>query len=204
MRKSLLVLSCLSLSLMLGAGSSFASPSTFGFDTLTPFTTPPSGYAGITTWNGSFQVVNDTCCGASGYANGNVSPNNEIYDLGGLPAQFGANGDPTFTLDSFFVTASWNDGMNLSIIGLLNGVQVGSDNVNLTINTAGPLFASLNWAGVNEVDFVSSGGVNHGYNGSGTHFVIDDLTVNNTPEPASMVLLGSGILAVANKLRKRA
>ncbi|HZU43628.1 MAG TPA: PEP-CTERM sorting domain-containing protein [Terriglobales bacterium] len=185
--------------------SAFAG--TYGFDDLTPFTVPPSGYAQIQTWNGSFEVINRDCCNGtqSGYWNNNISPNNELFDPFGAPAQLGAKGDPTFTLTSFWTGAAWNDGENLSIIGLFNGTQLFSTNV--TIGTQTPTFVSLNWSGINEVDFTPSGGTNHGYNGSGEHFIIDDLTINGSggqvPEPASLFLLGSGLVTLGGIARKR-
>ena len=191
---------------MLCAMTATALAGTYGFDTLTPFTTPPSGYAAIQTWNGSFSVVNNTCCNgtASGYYVNNVSPSNEIYDPFGLPANLGASGDPTFMLNSFYVGAAWNDGENLNIVGLLNGVQVGSYNTNVTISAIGPaILVTLNWSGINEVDFTPSGGVNHGWSGAGEHFVIDDITTNAVPEPGTLMMLGSGVVGIAGLLRRK-
>jgi len=203
-KKTLLGLAVLCGCLLL-TGSALAD--TYGFDDLTPFTTPPPGYAQIQTWNGSLQAINRDCCNGtqSGYWNNNISPNNDLFDPFGAPAQLGASGDPTFTLNSFWAGAAWNDGENLNIVGLFNGNVMFTTNV--TIDTQTPVFVNLNWSGINEVDFTPSGGTNHGYNGSGEHFTIDDMTINGgggqVPEPASLFLLGTGLLGLGRAIRKK-
>jgi hypothetical protein len=54
--------------------------------------------------------------------------------------------------------------------------------------------------------FTSYGGVSAGYVGVGAHFALDNLTINESftpvPLPASVLLLGSGVLRL-NALRRR-
>jgi len=190
--------------------SGVASAGTYGFDNLPVATAPPSGYAGITTWDDSFEVVARDCCGDSGYLFNNVSPNNEIFDYNER-AELGGRGDPTFTLTSFYVGAAWNDCEDLQVVGLLDGVQVGNDNILLVISSTGPAqFVSLNWSGINEVDFSPYGGVNHGWNGIGEMFIIDDLCINGncsvgttTPEPPTIAMFGSGVCLCFGVLRRK-
>ena len=204
MRKTLLV-TLLVAAVCAMTGTALAG--TVGFDDLAPFTVPPPGYAGINVWDGSFEAINLDCCGASGYANNNVSPQNEAFDPFGNPAELGSVGGNVFTLNSFYTGAAWNDGEDLHIVGYLGGVPVPGDDVHVTISSIGPaLLVTLNWAGVDEVTFTPSGGTNHGWGGSGEHFIIDNLTTNGvatTPEPGTLVMLGSGVVGLAGLLRRK-
>jgi hypothetical protein len=203
MKKALLAAVVLAMCAMTGT----ALAGTYGFDDLPAFTVPPPGYAQINTWNGSFETINRDCCDGdqSGYWTNNVSPENELFDPFGNPAQLGAPGDPTFTLTSFYTGAAWNDGEDLEIQGRLNGAMLFDTHV--TISSIGPAqLVTLGWAGIDEVDFIPTGGANHGWNGSGEHFIIDDLTINGgggVPEPGTLVMLGSGVVGVAGLLRRK-
>jgi hypothetical protein len=185
-------------------GSALAT--TLTFDDLGAFVVPPPGYGGINTWDGSFETINRDCCNGtqSGYFVNNVSAPNELFDPFGSPATLGGAASNVFTLTDFYTGAAWNDGENLHIVGKLNGAAVFMTDV--TINAAGPAqHVVLNWAGINEVDFTPSGGTNHGWNGSGEHFIIDNLTINGAgvPEPGTLVMLGSGVVGLAGILRRK-
>jgi autotransporter passenger strand-loop-strand repeat protein/autotransporter-associated beta strand protein len=137
----------------------------------------PNGYDYLN-WN-NFYILNTPASynnyAASGYINGTVSAPNVAFNAYGNPPSFSALSG-SFTLDSFYLTAAWYDGLNVLVEGLKNGVVV--DSATLVVNTGGPTLETLNWSGINQVYFASSGGTqNLNFSGSGEHFALDNLTV---------------------------
>jgi hypothetical protein len=79
--------------------------------------------------------------------------------------------------------------------GFINASQL----INGTLSTSTITSAGVHTFGIEITrPFVSAIGV------TPEQFVTNAVAYQATPEPASMLLLGSGILAAANKLRKRA
>jgi hypothetical protein len=141
-----------------------------------------SPYAGLT-WN-NFGVVSPAtsgqCLKQCGYYFGIISSPNVAFNILGNPASFSSS--TPFTLNSFYLTADENDGLIVSVTGLLNGTPV--DSASFTLSSTSPTLATLNWANINEVDFSASGGTPHGWilpNGfhipSGTHFALDNVSI---------------------------
>ena len=85
------------------------------------------------------------------------------------------------------------DSSNFSITGFLSGGGTVSFNV-----VGADLFAPvvLNWTSLSKVEFAY---------GSGDFGAIDNLNVtpNAVPEPATLVLLGSGLLGIARRAGRR-
>jgi hypothetical protein len=178
--------------------ASGAQATTITFDDLPGnFSAIANGYGGLD-WNNFDNLNGDTYGGnPSGYQNGVVSHSIVAYNGFGDPASFSAASP--FTLNDFYITAAWNDGLDVTVTGLLGGVQ--QDQTNLVINTSGPTHVVLNWAGIDEVDFSTCCGVNHGYDGGGTHFALDNVTFNGVPEPAAWGLMILGFAGVGVGLR---
>ncbi len=182
---------------------SFAGTQTINFDSLPGDESPiPNGYAGFN-WN-NFYDVNPQIIGPSGYENGLVSSPNVAYNGYGTPANFTST--TAFTLVSGYFTGAWNDGLNIEVQGFdQHGNLI--DDTNFLVNTSGPTLETFNWSGLYDVNFISSGGVNHGYGGSGTQFVLDNLTTSTSapgvPEPGTLVLLGTGVLGLFQTARRR-
>jgi hypothetical protein len=103
-------------------------------------------------------------------------------------------------LNSFDLTAVWQDNLPVTVTGLLSGVV--EDSATLIPLAAAPTLETLNWSNINEVDILSatSGTQHAGYSGNGTQVAIDNLTITQVvPAP----VIGRGlpvILAVGGVL----
>ncbi|TCK98981.1 VCBS repeat-containing protein [Shimia isoporae] len=140
----------------------------------------PDGLAGLT-WSGGWFITRPTApssdgrdASPNGYFNGLVSGDSVAANAGG--GDVSITSDENFDLESAFFTAAWNDGLTVEVFGYDDGVLIGSQSV--VLSTSGPtqvLFDDSTFDSVDELLFVSSGGVNAGLGGAGTHFVVDDM-----------------------------
>jgi hypothetical protein len=96
-------------------------------------------------------------------------------------------GGGTFTLNSVDMTISWYDG-NPSETVLVNGNPItliqGLQTYNLNLTGTSVTFS----------DLASGGG----------YWLMDNVVYNSTPEPGTLALLGSGMLAGVGMLRRKA
>jgi hypothetical protein len=108
----------------------------------------------------------------------------------------------TFNFDSAYLTAAWNDGLQLEVRGFVSTNLI-YDNT-YTLNTTNSSLINFDYLGVTRVAFIATGGIhNSDYSGTGTVFVVDNLTVD-VPEPStSALLILSGALACLADLRKK-
>ena len=149
----------------------------------------PIGYGGVDWSNfNNFDGVN-YANNPSGYENGVKSPNNVIFNNFGNPASILESATP-FALNSFYITAAWNDGLNVRIDGSGGQTRL------IVIDTSGPTLVTLDWANLASVTFTSGGGTSHdfpsGFNSE--QFAIDNITINGaTPIPAALPLFASGL-----------
>ena len=194
--KSFIKLACIYFA---SAGMCLGATSLITFDDLAPlynngfYENPiPNGYNGLQ-WN-NFWVLDavDYFDAPSGYQYGMISAKNVAFNNYGNPALFSGNG--TFDLDSAYLTAAWNDGLQVEVQGFV-GNTLTYDNT-YTLNTTAASFINFNYFGVDEVNFIASGGINHGFYGQGTQFAIDNMTVNLIPEPNLLALASLGAAAL--------
>jgi len=189
------------------ASSTQVKANLFSFDDL-PDSFPgyaiPNGYGGLD-WGNFYELdgVNINSyygISASGYANGVVSPNNVAFNYYGNTAI--TSSSLPFNLVSGYFTGAFNNGLTLSVQGY-NGISLIYSQT-YTLNATASQFITFNMNNITEVDFSSYGGYNAGLNyGSGTQFVMDNLTVNPVPEPAALPLAGlSGLLLLYRRQRK--
>jgi hypothetical protein len=167
------------------AGLSLADPASAGvitFDDLPDtslYNHIPNPYAGFD-WSPHFLYLD----GAdypypSGYQTGVVSGPNVAFNENGLPANFSRR--MPFELDSFYLTAAWRDGLEVTVTGYLNDKMV--DSKTLTVSTSGPTRETFNNWDVNKVVFRSFGGTPVGF--TGYQFVLDNVRISPVPEPSA-------------------
>ena len=166
-----------------------ATTTTLTFDNMaTTFSSIPGGYGGLN-WN-NWNTLDGGSISPSGYQNGVVSPPTVAYNAYGAPATFSAVSG-TFTLDSFYVTAAWNNGLSVTVDGYSGATLEYSEM--FTIDTSGPSFESFDWAGLTSVTLSTSGGTSAGFQGAGTQLALDNLTISTgVPEPSTWAMMGLG------------
>ena len=170
----------------------------------------PNGYQGLT-WSTYFWVLDTTSYQnwypSSGYENGTVSQDNVAFNFAENDVSF-SSATP-FTLNSFYLTAAWQNQLNVQIDASLGGTSVYS--MLWQVGTSGPTsFISPNVL-ADLVTFHSEGGTdagfiaNDGNPGCCTHFAIDNLSVdvNSVPLPAALPLFASGLVGLGWLSRRR-
>jgi hypothetical protein len=110
-----------------------------------------------------------------------------------------------FTFNGAYLTGAWNDGLNITVDGFNNGAKTYTKTVIASAHT--PTYFDFDFSNIDTLHFSGIGGLNAGFSGSGTHFVMDNFTYNEathaTPEPATMLLVGSGIAGLIGARRKK-
>jgi hypothetical protein len=176
-------------------GTAFPQSELLTFDDLSGPEDPiPNGYGGLQ-WDQffSYNTIVEAVYGLDGEINGVVSPPNVAFNQGGVPASI--SGGP-FNLISGYLMGVWNDGLQVEVQGFV-GATLTYDKT-YTVGTQGSTLINFGYLGVDKVEFISSGGVPHGFpEGSGFQFGMDDLDITGSiPEPSPLALAGLGLVGI--------
>lgn len=163
------------------------------------------GYAGFN-WNNFFVAGGNaaaTATGGVGYRNGVVTA--PCIALNGFGEMAMLSSTRDFTFNGGFFTAAFSNSLMLRITAF----DAGSTQLfmtMLTLNSGGPQMLNVNWTGVRSITFAA------GDNEPGSQFVFDNFRFNNTPdpmvpdvvpEPATIVLMGTGLFGLGVVARRR-
>ena len=149
----------------------------------------PSGYAGIDFTNFYWQ---DARLGEDGYAYGSASGYFSIYNRFGSPAELHAD---AFYFEGAHFTAAWNQDLNLTLSGFYQG-QLSWKRV-IVFDAIQPTWFDLSDTGlVDQINFSSFGGTPYWSETSQYHFIMDDVTMSPVPEPATILLLATGLMGL--------
>lgn len=201
----------LALALALPAAEAQVQPQTFSFE------------AGEASQAFTFFRLNPYCLpfssGSPGYQNAPVSGTCAAYGPGdGYPSLI-QNSTP-FRFQSAYFTSAEHTDATMTVWGFRPGDQMPSLTpwihaqlgatyfAQFLIDWAAPTMRVFDWSGVTTVALSSRGGIqfNSAAGPSGEYFAVDDVAVSSVtaaPEPASSVLLATGLLAIAAIARRR-
>lgn len=156
----------------------------------------PDGYAGLSWGNFSYSQLSRYENIDTGYSQAATSGTLFAFNT---EAKVASVAGGTYDLISAQLTAAWNDGLLVTVIGYADGA-IKYQNTYL-LNTSSPTLITFNYSGVDQVEFSSSGGVhNPVFLGHGTHFAMDDMVIEPhytipVPEPATFIA-GAGMLGL--------
>ena len=120
------------------------------------------------------------------------------FDHAGSTSAFSSE-TGTFSFESAWFESMRNTPMALEVEGEFDGTVLASKIIVLT--GGAPQLLTFDWSGINEVRFTP---IATATNGPGAmQFRLTNVVINaNTPEPSSLLLLGSSLALALNKIRK--
>lgn len=173
--------------------ASMSNATVITFDELPHWTNIGNHYAGLN-WTNLYTQQGSLSSG--GYTNAVVSGQNATFNGGANDALLVSGS--LFDFNGVYLTAAWNDGLNIKVTGSKNGLELYSQTV--TVDTSGPTWFDFNFFGVDALRFDSFGGTANAAfigRGAGEHFSMDNFTydevVQSVPESSSLMLLALGL-----------
>jgi len=136
----------------------------------------------------------------SGYENGTVSGDYVAFNRF---ARVATVSDSIFDFQGAYLTAAWNNDLNIEVKGFKDDNEVYSQTVTVDIDS--PTWFDFDFLGIDSLQFRSYGGVHaEQLAGHGEHFAMDDFTFSTpVPEPSTVILLGLGLVGIAGVRRQR-
>lgn len=157
-----------------------------------------SGYHGFN-WGDEFWTsvayIHKNTLPGTGFENGVVSGNYAAFN--NFAATSTITGD-IFNFNGSYLTAAWNDGLNIEVTGFLNNIRLFTQTV--VVNTSTAQWFDFNYTGINKLSFLAWGGTPTNPGEGGEHFVMDNFTINEStsvPESPPLLLLLLGLVAIA-------
>lgn len=108
-----------------------------------------------------------------------------------------------FDFEGTYLTAAWNNGLNITVVAKLDGIE--KYNQTVIVDADCKTWFDFDFSGINELMFSSSGGINAELGWKGQHFVMDDFTFTEfaqIPVPSTLLLFSSGLIGIAGFRRK--
>ncbi len=160
----------------------------------------PDGYSGFE-WNSvgdhRFGVVNGSSQPGSGFENGVVSGSYVAFNSYGNSSLILR--DTAFDFEGAYLTAAWNDGLEITVDGYFNNFLEYTTTV--IVDTTEPTWFDFDYMGIDKLEFTAFGGTDAGLGGSGTYFAMDNFSF--VPEPGTIFLFALGGLIVKRLTKKR-
>ena len=202
--KALLLSTLLSLGL---SGTITTQAAVITFDDLpaTELDAIPDGYQGFN-WGASPMVninyFHKNLLPNTGFENGVVSGDYAAFNF--LATTSTITGDQ-FDFKGAYLTAGWNDGLNIEVTGFLNNLALFTKTV--VVNTQQAQWFDFNFLGINSLSLRAWGGTSIDGTEGNDFFIMDNFTINQptaVPESSSLILLllGLGGILVGRKTKK--
>ena len=204
--KSLLLSMLLSLGLS-NAISTQAAVITFDDLPATELDAIPEGYKGLT-WGNSFltnvSYVHKNTLPDTGFEKGVVSGDYAAFNF--LATTSIISGEQ-FDFNGAYLTAAWNEGLNIEVTGFLNNLALFTKTV--VVSTQNAQWFDFDYLGINSLSLRAWGGTSTDGTVGNDFFVIDNFTINestSTPVPESsslaLLLLGAAGILLGRKTKK--
>lgn len=203
--KSLLLSKPFLLSMLLSLGLSGAistQAAVITFDDLpaTELDAIPDGYQGFNWGAASMANVsyfNQNVLPDTGFANGVVSGDYAAFNFLATTSNISTSSGEQFDFNGSYLTAGWNDGLNIEVSGFLNSVLLFTQTV--VVNTNAAQWFDFNFLGINSLSLRAWGGTSIDGTQGNDFFVMDNFTVNESasvPESSSLILLLLGVAGI--------